>query len=137
MSGLDGEDAISSVVIESEASCHCFSLVEIELTMANFNEELVLGVGGFGKVYKGLPNIKDVSGLSVDNAISSVVIESEYSCRCFSLAEIQSMTDNFNEELVIRIGRFGKVYKGFIDNGATTVAIKRLNAESNQGTEEF
>ncbi|GMP55454.1 hypothetical protein CsSME_00020267 [Camellia sinensis var. sinensis] len=67
----------------------------------------------------------------------SIVIESEYSCRCFSLAEIQSMTNNFNEELVIGIGRFGKVHKGFIDNGATPVAIKRLNAESNQGAEEF
>ncbi|KAL7251123.1 hypothetical protein ACSBR1_013035 [Camellia fascicularis] len=78
-----------------------------------------------------------MSGLSADDAISSVVIKSEYSCRCFSLTEIQSMTNNFNEELVIGIGGFGKVYKGFIDNGAKTVAIKRLHAESNQGAEEF
>ncbi|THF93860.1 hypothetical protein TEA_025360 [Camellia sinensis var. sinensis] len=84
-----------------------------------------------------LPNIKDMSGSSADDAISSVVTESEYSCRCFSLAEIQSLTNNFNEELVIGIGGFGKVYKGFIDNGATAVAIKRLKAESNQGAEEF
>lgn len=78
-----------------------------------------------------------MSDLSADDAISSVVIKSEYSCRCFSLAEIQSMTNNFNEELVIGIGGFGKVYKGFIDNGATAVAIKRLKADSNQGAEEF
>ncbi|THG22761.1 hypothetical protein TEA_021516 [Camellia sinensis var. sinensis] len=78
-----------------------------------------------------------MSGSSADDAISSVVNESEYLCRCFSLAEIQSMTNNFNEELLIRIGGFGKVYKGFIDNGATAVAIKRLKAESNQGAEEF
>ncbi|THG16514.1 hypothetical protein TEA_009610 [Camellia sinensis var. sinensis] len=78
-----------------------------------------------------------MSGLSADDAISSFVIKSEYSCRCFSLAEIQSMTNNFNEQLVIGIGGFGKVYKGFIDNGATAVAIKRLKAESNQGAEEF
>ncbi|XP_028083095.1 probable receptor-like protein kinase At5g38990 [Camellia sinensis] len=78
-----------------------------------------------------------MSDLSADDAISSVVIKSEYPCRCFSLAEIQSMTNNFNEELVIGIGGFGKVYKGFIDNGATAVAIKRLKAESNQGAEEF
>ncbi|THG21551.1 hypothetical protein TEA_010920 [Camellia sinensis var. sinensis] len=75
-----------------------------------------------------------MSGLSADDAISSVVIES---CHCFSLAEIQSMTNNFNEELVIGMDGFGKVYKGFIDNGATTVAIKRLKADSNQGAEEF
>ncbi|CAL5337149.1 unnamed protein product [Camellia sinensis] len=78
-----------------------------------------------------------MSDLSADDAISSVVIESEYSCRCFSLAEIQSITNNFNEELVIGSGGFGKVYKGFIDNGATAVAIKRLKAESKQGAEEF
>ncbi|KAI8010610.1 Receptor-like protein kinase FERONIA [Camellia lanceoleosa] len=75
-----------------------------------------------------------MSDLSADDAISSVVIES---CRCFSLAEIQSITNNFNEELVIGIGGFGKVYMGFIDNDATPVAIKRLKAESNQGAEEF
>ncbi|GMP55462.1 hypothetical protein CsSME_00020274 [Camellia sinensis var. sinensis] len=74
-----------------------------------------------------------MSGLSVDDAISSVVIES---CRCFSLAEIQSMANNFNEELVIGIGGISKVYK-VIDNGATTFAINRLKAESNQGAEEF
>lgn len=78
-----------------------------------------------------------MSGLSADDAISSAVIESEYSCRCFSLDETQSMTNNFDEELVIGIGGFGKVYKGFTDDGATTVAIKRLKAESNQGAEEF
>ncbi|XP_028051335.1 probable LRR receptor-like serine/threonine-protein kinase At5g65240 isoform X2 [Camellia sinensis] len=100
MSGSSA-DAISSVVIESEYSC------------------------------------QDMSGLSADDAISSVVIEFEYSCRCFSLAEIQSITNNFNEELVIGMGGFGKVYKGFIDNGATAVAIKRLKAESNQGAQEF
>ncbi|CAL5394943.1 unnamed protein product [Camellia sinensis] len=92
--------------------------------------------GVFFHIFR-LPNIKDMSSSSADDAISSVVIESEYSCRCFSLVEIQSMTNNFNEELVIGIGGFGKVYKGFIDNGATPVAIKRLKADSNQGAEEF
>ncbi|KAG5560757.1 hypothetical protein RHGRI_003936 [Rhododendron griersonianum] len=52
--------------------------------------------------------------------------------------EVLLATDNFDDAFVIGIGGFGKVYKGFIGNGATTVvAIKRLNAESNQGAEEF
>ncbi|KAM7506857.1 hypothetical protein LguiA_017310 [Lonicera macranthoides] len=57
--------------------------------------------------------------------------------RCFSLAEIKSSTNNFDDNLVIGVGGFGNVYKGYIGNGATTVAIKRLNALSNQGIHEF
>ncbi|CAH9070464.1 unnamed protein product [Cuscuta epithymum] len=58
-------------------------------------------------------------------------------CRYFSLEDLKSATDNFHDDLVIGRGGFGKVYRGFIDNGATTVAIKRLNPESNQGIREF
>ncbi|XP_057962936.1 receptor-like protein kinase FERONIA [Malania oleifera] len=58
-------------------------------------------------------------------------------CRHFSLAEIKSATDNFSDALVIGIGGFGKVYRGQIDGGATTVAIKRLSASSRQGAHEF
>ncbi|KAF7151578.1 hypothetical protein RHSIM_Rhsim02G0062900 [Rhododendron simsii] len=48
-------------------------------------------------------------------------------------------TKDFDDALVVGTGGFGKVYKGIIDDGATTtvVAIKRLNAESTQGAEEF
>ncbi|CAL5394973.1 unnamed protein product [Camellia sinensis] len=110
----------------------CFFLISQKLI---FDHLLVLLV--YSSILFRLPNIKDMSGLAADDAISSVVIESEYSCRRFSLAEIQSTTINFNENLVIGVGGFGKVYKGFIDKGATAVAIKRLNAESKQGAEEF
>ncbi|KAJ0038899.1 hypothetical protein Pint_23458 [Pistacia integerrima] len=39
--------------------------------------------------------------------------------------------------LVIGSGGFGNVYKGYIDGGTTTVAIKRANPCSNQGLNEF
>ncbi|KAF7151514.1 hypothetical protein RHSIM_Rhsim02G0066200 [Rhododendron simsii] len=71
------------------------------------------------------------------NPIDGDVIQSEGTCRCFSLDEVKIATNNFDDALVIGIGGFGKVYKGFIDDGATMVAIKRLNAQSNQGAEEF
>ncbi|XP_058202659.1 receptor-like protein kinase FERONIA [Rhododendron vialii] len=73
------------------------------------------------------------------NRIDCGVIQSEGSCRRFTLDEVLLATDNFHDALVIGKGGFGKVYKGFIDDGATTtvVAIKRLNAQSNQGAEEF
>ncbi|KAF8399636.1 hypothetical protein HHK36_015505 [Tetracentron sinense] len=58
-------------------------------------------------------------------------------CRHFSLAEIKLATNDFDENLLIGVGGFGNVYKGNIDSGATTVAIKRLNPTSQQGAHEF
>ncbi|KAF2302708.1 hypothetical protein GH714_001304 [Hevea brasiliensis] len=58
-------------------------------------------------------------------------------CRRFSLAEIKEATNNFDSVLIIGVGGFGNVYKGLINDGATTVAIKRLNPESKQGANEF
>ncbi|KAI8534168.1 hypothetical protein RHMOL_Rhmol10G0068100 [Rhododendron molle] len=58
-------------------------------------------------------------------------------CRRFSLAEMLSATSNFDDALTIGRGGFGKVYRGLIDSGATTVAIKRLNSTSKQGAHEF
>ncbi|KAH6796818.1 hypothetical protein C2S52_021372 [Perilla frutescens var. hirtella] len=58
-------------------------------------------------------------------------------CRYFSFAEIQLATRNFSDTHVIGRGGFGKVYKGLIDNGRETVAIKRLGLKSKQGAREF
>ncbi|XP_059451320.1 receptor-like protein kinase FERONIA [Corylus avellana] len=58
-------------------------------------------------------------------------------CRYFSLAEIRAATNNFNDVFIIGVGGFGNVYKGYIDDGATPVAIKRLNPGSQQGAHEF
>ncbi|KAL7256528.1 hypothetical protein ACSBR1_010459 [Camellia fascicularis] len=68
---------------------------------------------------------------------SASSLPSEGLCRRFSIAEIQSMANNFDDELVIRSGGFGKVYKGLIDGEETTVTIKRLNSMSKQGAHEF
>ena len=58
-------------------------------------------------------------------------------CRRFSLAEIKAATNNFDEVFIIGVGGFGNVFKGFISDGSTSVAIKRLNPESQQGAREF
>ncbi|GMN64017.1 hypothetical protein TIFTF001_033091 [Ficus carica] len=58
-------------------------------------------------------------------------------CRYFSLAEIKAATNNFEDIFIIGVGGFGNVYKGYIDGGTTTVAIKRLKSESSQGAHEF
>ncbi|GJW69583.1 kinase-like domain, phloem protein 2-like protein [Tanacetum coccineum] len=55
------------------------------------------------------------------------------------LEEIKSATDNFNENNVIGIGGFGKVYKGELSHsqGKIMVAIKRLDRKYGQGDPEF
>ncbi|XVF60706.1 hypothetical protein PTKIN_Ptkin08bG0070100 [Pterospermum kingtungense] len=58
-------------------------------------------------------------------------------CHHFSLDEIKAATSDFHEALVIGVGGFGNVHKGFLDEGETIVAIKRLNPESRQGAREF
>ncbi|XP_023524924.1 receptor-like protein kinase FERONIA [Cucurbita pepo subsp. pepo] len=58
-------------------------------------------------------------------------------CRYFSLSEIKSATKNFDDLFIIGVGGFGNVYKGYIDDGATQVAIKRLKPGSKQGAHEF
>ncbi|XP_024980576.1 probable receptor-like protein kinase At5g20050 isoform X2 [Cynara cardunculus var. scolymus] len=60
-------------------------------------------------------------------------------CRRFTISEIQIATQNFDESLVIGSGGFGKVYKGTVANEGSLldVAVKRLEATSNQGAVEF
>ncbi|XP_021817137.1 receptor-like protein kinase FERONIA [Prunus avium] len=58
-------------------------------------------------------------------------------CHHFSLAEIKAGTQNFNDICIIGRGGFGNVYKGYIGDGATPVAVKRLKPESSQGAREF
>ncbi|MBA0727055.1 hypothetical protein Golax_002837 [Gossypium laxum] len=60
-------------------------------------------------------------------------------CPHFTLAEIESVTENFSAALLLGSGGLGKVYKGFVNNRntLTAVAIKRSNPESRQGINEF
>lgn len=75
-----------------------------------------------------------ISGRSTTSSHVSTMAASL--CRHFSLPEIKHATKNFDENLVIGVGGFGKVYKGVIDGG-TKVAIKRSNPSSEQGVNEF
>ncbi|KAL5078918.1 hypothetical protein RYX36_007339 [Vicia faba] len=60
-------------------------------------------------------------------------------CYQFTLEEITSATNDFNEDLVIGEGGFGKVYKGniMLDGVVIDVAIKRAKPSSRQGFKEF
>ncbi|KAL7232185.1 hypothetical protein ACSBR2_010247 [Camellia fascicularis] len=78
-----------------------------------------------------------MSAFECGNTTTNAAFESEDLCHRFSLFEIQRATNNFDDALVIGKSGFGVVHKGFIDNGATTVTIKRLHTESKRGAEEF
>uniref|UniRef100_A0A0A9D7S2 Protein kinase domain-containing protein n=1 Tax=Arundo donax TaxID=35708 RepID=A0A0A9D7S2_ARUDO len=54
----------------------------------------------------------------------------------FSLNELKAATRNFHMMNCIGRGGFGTVYKGNLKDG-TQIAIKKLSAESKQGTNEF
>ncbi|XP_027163752.1 receptor-like protein kinase FERONIA [Coffea eugenioides] len=67
----------------------------------------------------------------------TVAATTERACRCFSLAEIVSATQNFSDAFVIGRGGFGKVYKAYIPAIQEIVALKRLHWSSRQGAHEF
>lgn len=56
--------------------------------------------------------------------------------RFFTFTELQNATQNFDENAVIGVGGFGKVYIGVLEDG-NKVAIKRGNPGSEQGINEF
>ncbi|PON39461.1 Mitogen-activated protein kinase kinase kinase [Parasponia andersonii] len=59
-------------------------------------------------------------------------------CRRFTLDEIRTATNNFDPDLKIGDGGFGRVYKGHIDNDKENlVAVKVLKSTSSQGVREF
>ncbi|MED6193659.1 hypothetical protein PIB30_021634 [Stylosanthes scabra] len=63
--------------------------------------------------------------------------ENSTTCRNFTIAEIRSATNNFDQALIIGRGGFGNVYKGQLQKHRAPVAIKRLKQGSNQGIREF
>ncbi|XP_050227817.1 receptor-like protein kinase FERONIA isoform X2 [Mercurialis annua] len=58
-------------------------------------------------------------------------------CRIFTAEEIRNATNNFDRDLIIGDGGFGRVFKGYIDTENTPVAIKALKPTSSQGSSEF
>ncbi|KAI3715805.1 hypothetical protein L6452_22792 [Arctium lappa] len=54
MSFLTGQEAQSSLSLEPLQPCRRFTISEIQIATWNFDESLVIGSGGFGRVYKGI-----------------------------------------------------------------------------------
>ncbi|XP_057451314.1 receptor-like protein kinase THESEUS 1 [Lotus japonicus] len=67
---------------------------------------------------------------------SCISLSSSNFGRFFTFQEIQDATNKFDENLILGVGGFGRVYKGTLEDG-TYVAVKRGNPRSEQGLAEF
>lgn len=66
--------------------------------------------------------------------------------KVYSFSDLKNATRNFRSDMVLGVGGFGTVYKGWVDEKTLVpsklgtgmmVAIKKLNPESMQGFEEW
>lgn len=66
--------------------------------------------------------------------------------KVYSFADLKNATKSFKSDMVLGVGGFGTVYKGWVDEKSLVptkigtgmmVAIKKLNPESMQGFEEW
>ncbi|XP_012848420.1 PREDICTED: serine/threonine-protein kinase PBS1-like [Erythranthe guttata] len=55
----------------------------------------------------------------------------------FTFRELANATDNFNPELLVGEGGFGRVYKGHLNKTNQIVAVKQLDRNGVQGNREF
>ncbi|KAL1075168.1 hypothetical protein V6Z11_D11G341700 [Gossypium hirsutum] len=76
----------------------------------------------------------------LDDEVSGVLFGDEFQngmeLRKFSLVQIAKMTNNFNGEKLGK-GGFGVVYKGYLRDSDTYVAVKRISKASKQGIKEY
>ncbi|KAJ0969091.1 hypothetical protein J5N97_021968 [Dioscorea zingiberensis] len=101
--------------------------------------------GSFSTTGK-LSSISSSFDLSSDEVCSEGQILESPNLRIFSFSELKSATRNFKSDAILGEGGFGRVYKGWVEektlNPAKSgvgivVAIKKLNAESLQGFEQW
>ncbi|XP_059656447.1 receptor-like protein kinase FERONIA [Cornus florida] len=85
-------------MVEEEDLCRRFSLVEIKLATNNFDDKLVIGSGGFGKVYKGL-----IFGTTGTVAIKRLNLHSNQGANEF-WTEIKTLSKLRHNHLVSLIG---------------------------------
>ncbi|KAM1015547.1 hypothetical protein ACFX13_046080 [Malus domestica] len=83
--------------------CHCFSLTEIKAATENFNEIFIIGVGGFGHVYKGNINTGGRDSGTTPVAIKRLKSESSQGAQEFK-TEIELLSQLRHQHLVSLIG---------------------------------
>nr|GFA58500.1 serine/threonine/dual specificity protein kinase, catalytic domain-containing protein [Tanacetum cinerariifolium] len=91
----------SSLLSSHDKCCRVFSLVEIKLITHDFDDALVIGKGGFGKLYKGKFNFWE----GVDVAIKRSNLDSNQGTSKFS-EEIEMLSKFHHRHIVSLLGYF-------------------------------
>ncbi|KAK3183750.1 hypothetical protein Dsin_031036 [Dipteronia sinensis] len=63
--------------------------------------------------------------------------ENEMGPKKFSYKELANATNNFGEKNKLGVGGFGAVYKGFLRDSNSFVAVKKVSRQSKQGSKEY
>uniref|UniRef100_A0A0A0LGD9 Protein kinase domain-containing protein n=1 Tax=Cucumis sativus TaxID=3659 RepID=A0A0A0LGD9_CUCSA len=88
-------------------------------------------------LYGNSQTITKVSTTSQKSGTASFIsLASSSLGRFFTFQEILDATNKFDENLLLGVGGFGRVYKGTLEDGMK-VAVKRGNPRSEQGLAEF
>ncbi|KAJ4845238.1 Receptor-like protein kinase THESEUS 1 [Turnera subulata] len=111
--------------------CYCCLMRRKSKTPQQGHPWLPLPLYGNSQTMTKMSTISQKSGTA-----SCISLASSNLGRFFTFQEILDATNKFDENLLLGVGGFGRVYKGTLEDG-TKVAVKRGNPRSEQGLAEF
>lgn len=111
--------------------CYCCLVARKSKTTHQGHPWLPLPLYGNSQTMTKMSTTSQKSGTA-----SCISLASSNLGRFFTFQEILDATNKFDENLLLGVGGFGRVYKGTLEDG-TKVAVKRGNPRSEQGLAEF
>ncbi|KAF5796526.1 putative protein kinase RLK-Pelle-CrRLK1L-1 family [Helianthus annuus] len=111
--------------------CYCFLVPKRSKTGNQKPSWLPLPLHGNSLTMTKVSTVSQKSGTASCISLASCNLG-----RTFTFQEIMEATNRFDENLLLGVGGFGRVYKGTMEDG-THVAVKRGNPRSEQGLAEF
>ncbi|KAG6637390.1 receptor-like protein kinase THESEUS 1 [Carya illinoinensis] len=123
--------AAAAVVLVLIGLCYCCLVARKSKTTQQERPWLPLPLYGNSQTMTKMSTTSQKSGTA-----SCISLTSTNLGRFFMFQEILDATNKFDENLLLGVGGFGRVYKGTLEDG-TKVAVKRGNPRSEQGVAEF
>ncbi|MCL7050244.1 hypothetical protein MKW94_003566 [Papaver nudicaule] len=111
--------------------CYCCTVSRRSKTPHQSHPWLTLPLYGNSQTMTKGSTVSHKSGTA-----SCISLASSNLGRFFMFQEIIEATNKFDENLLLGVGGFGRVYKGTLEDGSN-VAVKRGNPRSEQGIAEF